>query len=184
VSEKRTRWIREVIETIALTLLVLFLIRLVIQGFRTDGHSMDPDFHNGEYVLVDKAAFLFGPPQRGDVIVFHYPLDPHEVFIKRVIGVPGDVIRTTSTTVSVDGDLLNEPYISVPFNYDNQTWKLGPNQYFVMGDNRENSLDSRIWGPLDKSYIIGKVVAAYWPTSDLGIINGYSSVFAAIRPNP
>lgn len=184
MSEKRTRWIREVIETIALTLLVLFLIRLVVQGFRTDGHSMDPDFHNGEYVLVNKAAFLFGPPQRGDVIVFHYPLDPHEVFIKRVIGVPGDIIHTTSTTVTVDGDLLSEPYISVPFNYDNQTWKLGPNQYFVMGDNRENSLDSRIWGPLDKSYIIGRVIAAYWPISELGIIKSYSSVFAAIRAGP
>lgn len=184
MSEKRTRWMREAIETIALTLLILFLVRLAIQGFRTDGQSMDPDFHNGEYVLVDKAAYLFGPPQRGDVIVFHYPLDPHTVFIKRIVGVPGDIVQTTHTTVGVDGYQLHEPYISAPYNYDDRSWKLGPNQFFVMGDNRPNSLDSRIWGPLDRSYIIGKVIAAYWPVSDLGVITSYTSVFAAIRASP
>lgn len=184
MSEKRARWIREVIETIALTLLLLFLVRLAIQGFRTDGQSMDPDFHNGEYVLVNKAAYLFGPPQRGDVVVFNYPLDPHTVFIKRIIGVPGDTVHTTATSVIVDGYQLSEPYISAAYNYDDQTWKLGPNQFFVMGDNRPNSLDSRIWGPLNKSYIIGKVVAAYWPVSELGVIQSYTSVFAAIRTGP
>jgi signal peptidase I len=182
VSEKHTKLIREVVETVAFTLLILFLIRFAVQGFQTNGESMEPDFHNGEYVMVNKLAYLFQQPQRGDVIVFRYPLDIHEDFIKRIIGLPGDTITTTNTTVTIDGQLIHEPYISIPFNYDNKTWKLGPNQFFVMGDHRDNSLDSRIWGPLDRSYMIGKVVATYWPLSFLGLINTYPSVYAAIRP--
>jgi signal peptidase I len=183
VSEKHTRFIREVVETIALTLLILLVISFAMQSFRTDGESMSPSFQNGEYVLVDKVLYLFRQPQRGDIIVFHYPLDPHEVFIKRIVGVPGDAIRTTITTVTVDGQLIHEPYISMSLNYANQTWKLGPNQFFVMGDNRGNSLDSRIWGPLDRSYIIGEVAASYWPVGYIGLVNTYPSVFAAIHPS-
>jgi signal peptidase I len=183
VSEKRTHTIRGIIETIALTLLVFLIIRLAVESFRVDGQSMEPDFYNNEYVLVDKVAYLFQPPQRGDVIVFHYPLDIHKDFIKRVIGIPGDTIQTTSTSVIVDGHTISEPYIHVPFNFQSYTWKLGPNQFFVMGDNRDNSLDSRIWGPLEKSYIVGKAVAVYWPVNEWELINTYPSVFAAIHPS-
>ena len=143
---------------------------------------MEPGFHTDEYVLVDKVTYLFHTPDRGDIIVFHYPLDPSQDFIKRVIGVPGDVVSTTSTNVIVDGQTLNEPYIRVPFNFESNTWKLGPNQFFVMGDNRDNSLDSRSWGLLDKSYIIGKVEAVYWPLTNWEFINTFPSVFAAIHP--
>jgi signal peptidase I len=160
VPENHSRFMRQVVETIALTLLMLLLISFAVQSFRTDGGSMKPSFHSGEYVLVNKLLYLFRQPQRGDVIVFHYPLDPQEVFIKRIIGIPGDVVQTTITAVVVDGRVLHEPYISTPLNYAIHTWKLGPNQYFVMGDNRGNSLDSRIWGPLDRSYIIGEVAVS------------------------
>ena len=183
MSEKHTHIIRDIIETIAITLLVFLVIRLAVESFRVDGQSMEPNFHNNEYVLVDKAAYLFQPPQRGDVIIFHYPLDIHKDFIKRIIGIPGDTIQTTSTGVIVDGHTISEPYIRVPFNFDSHTWKLEPNQFFVMGDNRDNSLDSRIWGPLEKSYIVGKAVAVYWPINAWELINTYSSVFADIHPS-
>lgn len=183
MSEKRTRLIREVIETIAFTLLIFLLIRFAIQSFRTDGESMAPGLHTDDYVLVNKTVYLFQSPQRGDVIVFHYPLDTHKDFIKRVIGVPGDTITTTSSNVSVDGQTIQEPYISSAFNFDSNTWKLGPDQFFVMGDNRDNSLDSRTWGPLDRSYIIGKAVAVYWPMSKWELIDTYPTVFAAIHPS-
>ena len=182
MSEKRVRLLREIIETVAITLLILFIIRFAVQSFRTDGQSMEPNFHTDEYVLVNKMAYLFQQPQRGDVLVFHYPFDIHKDFIKRLIGLPGDTISVTTSSVTVNGDTIKEPYIRVPFNFDNKTWKLGFNQFFVMGDNRDNSLDSRIWGPLDRSYIVGKVVVAYWPMNYLGLINTYPAVFAAVPP--
>jgi len=183
VSEKHTRLIRELIETIAFTLLIFLVIRFAAQSFRVDGESMEPGFHTDEYVLVDKVTYLFHAPERGDIIVFHYPLDTTRDFIKRVIGVPGDVVSTTSSSVIVDGQTLHEPYISVPFNFASDKWKLGPNQFFVMGDNRDNSLDSRSWGLLDKSYIVGKVEAVYWPVTNWEFINTFPSVFAAIHPS-
>ena len=180
--EKCTLLIREIIEIITFTLLILFIIRFTVQSFRTDGQSMEPIFHTNEYVLVNKMAYLWQQPQRGDVIVFHYPLDIHRDFIKRLIGLPGDIIHVTSTSVSINGQTIQEPYIRIPYNFESNSWKLGPAQFFVMGDNRENSLNSRSWGPLDRSYIIGKVIVAYWPFNDVGLINTYPSVYAAIRP--
>lgn len=183
VSEKSTHLIRELIETIALTLIIFLVIRFAAQSFRVDGASMQPGLHTDEFVIVDKMSYLFQSPQRGDVIVFHYPLDTSKDFIKRIIGLPGDTIHITSTSVIVDGQTLHEPYISLPSNFENYTWNLGPDQFFVMGDHRDNSLDSRSWGPLDRSFIIGKAVAVYWPVNDWELINTYSSVFAAIHLN-
>ena len=181
MSEKRTRLIRELIETIALTLLIFLVIRFAAQSFRVDGASMEPGLHTDEFVLVDKAAYLFQSPQRGDVIVFHYPIDPSKDFIKRVIALPGDTIQTTSSEVIVDGEVLREPYISEAANFGDNTWKLGPDQFFVMGDNRDNSFDSRSWGPLDKSYIVGKAIVVYWPLNNWELINTFPSVFASIH---
>lgn len=181
LSEKRTRLIRELIETIALTLLIFLVIRFAAQSFRVDGESMEPGLQNNEFVLVDKAAYLFQSPQRGDVIVFHYPFDPSKDFIKRVIGLPGDTVQTTSNEVIVDGQVLHEPYINEASNFGDKTWKLGPDQFFVMGDNRNNSFDSRSWGPLDKSYIVGKAIVVYWPLNDWELINTFPSVFASIH---
>ena len=182
MSEKHTRFIREIVETITYTLLILFIIRFAVQSFRTNGQSMEPNFHNNEYVLVNKVAYLFQQPQRGDVVVFHYPFDIHKDFIKRLVGLPGDTIHVTNTNVIINGQTIREPYIRVPFNFEVNAWKLGPDQFFVMGDNRDNSLDSRTWGPLDRSYIIGKVVVAYWPMNYLGLINTYPSVYAEVPP--
>ena len=181
LSEKRTRLIRELVETAALTLLIFLVIRFAAQSFRVDGQSMEPGLHTDEFVLVDKAAYLFRSPQRGDVIVFHYPVDPSMDFIKRVIGLPGDTVQTTSAEVIVDGQILHEPYINDASNLNDNTLKLGPDQFFVMGDNRNNSFDSRSWGPVNKSYIVGKAILAYWPLSDWELINTFPSVFASIH---
>lgn len=182
VSEKHTRFLREAIETVTFTLLILLIIRFGVQSFRTDGQSMEPNFHTDEYVLVNKVIYLFQQPKRGDVIVFHYPFDIHKDFIKRIVGLPGDTFHTTSNSVSINGQTITEPYVRMPVNFENNTWKLGPNQFFVMGDNRGNSLDSRFWGPLDRSYIIGKVVVAYWPITDLGLIDTYPAVYTEVHP--
>jgi signal peptidase I len=182
LSKKQARLIREIIETIAFTLLILLVIRFAVQSFRVDGESMQPGLHTDEFVLVNKMAYLFQEPARGDVIVFQYPLDTSQDFIKRVIGIPGDTITTTSNAVIVDGQTLHEPYISMPFNNESNTWKLGPGQFFVMGDNRDNSFDSRTWGLLDKSYIIGKAIAVYWPLNNWEWINTFPSAFASIHP--
>jgi signal peptidase I len=182
LPEKRTRLIREIVETVALTLLIFLVIRFAAQSFRVEGQSMEPGLHSDEFVLVDKAAYLFQSPQRGDVIVFHYPIDPSKDFIKRIIGLPGDTIQTTSSRVIVDGQVLQEPYVNQAFNSDNETCKLGPDQFFVMGDNRGNSLDSRTWGPLDKSYIVGKAIMIYWPLNNWELVNTFPAVFAGIHP--
>lgn len=142
---------------------------------------MLPGLTPDEYVLVNKAVYLFHAPERGDVIVFHYPLDTTRDFIKRIIGLPGDTITVDQTNVWVNGVKLKEPYISTSANPTGRTWKIPPNVYFVMGDNRPVSDDSRDWGCVPKDYIVGKAVVVYWPMSNWQLINTYSTVYAAIQ---
>jgi len=178
---KRSHLAREIVETIALTLLIFLVIRFAIQSYRVDGISMQPGLKSDEYVLVNKMAYLFHAPERGDVIVFHFPLDTTRDFIKRVIGIPGDTVAITDTTVRVNGVLLNEPYISARANPIGKTWIIPLNEYFVMGDNRQFSDDSRDWGTVPKDYIIGKAVMVYWPLNNWQFINTYPAVFAQIK---
>ena len=178
---KRSHLAREIVETVALTVIIFLVIRFAIQSYRVEGVSMQPGLVSNEYVLVNKVAYLFHPPERGDVIVFHYPLDTTKDFIKRVIGLPGDTITVTGTTVTVDGVLLNEPYISQPANPLARVWKVPPGDYFVMGDNRPASDDSRDWGFVPQSDLVGKAVMVYWPFNKWELINTYSSVFAQIK---
>ena len=174
---------REIIETIALTLLIFFVVQLTVQNYRVDGISMEPGLTSNENVFVNKLAYLFHGPERGDVIVFHWPLDTSRDFIKRVIGLPGDIITTDSTTVRVNDVAINEPYISEQWNPAAGRWAVPPNDYFVMGDNRRFSDDSRDWGFVPKNYIIGKAVMIYWPVSSWQLINTYPAVFARIKPD-
>jgi signal peptidase I len=180
-SVKRSHLAREIVETLVLTLLIFLVIHFAVQNYRVEGLSMQPGLYSDEYVLVNKLAYLFHAPERGDVVIFHYPLDTNRDFIKRVIGVPGDTVTTDSTNVWVNGVLLKEPYISEPFNSEAGTWKLKTDQYFVLGDNRPASDDSRVWGVVPKNYIIGKAVIVYWPLGKWQLINTYSSVFAQIK---
>jgi signal peptidase I len=115
------------------------------------------------------------------VIVFHYPLDTSKDFIKRIIGLPGDTIRVDSTHIWVNNVELKEPYISQASNPQGQVWKVPANEYFVLGDNRPQSDDSRVWGFVPKYDIVGKAVMVYWPVSDWQFINTYPQVFAGIK---
>ena len=145
-----------------------------------DGTSMQPGLNNNQYVLVNKLSYLFHAPERGDVIVFHWPVDTNKDLIKRVIGVPGDVIVIDSTKVWVNGVLLTEPYISAPVNPSGNKWIVPPDDYFVMGDNRRVSDDSRDWGFVPKSYIIGKAVLVYWPLNSWHFIDTFQSVYRSL----
>lgn len=145
---------------------------------------MQTTLTSDNFVIVNKVSYLFHAPQRGDVIVFHYPLDTTRDFIKRVIGLPGDTVMVDSTTVTVNGVTLKEPYVGTPFNPIANKWVIPANQYFVMGDNRQVSDDSRDWGCVPKDFIVGKAVAVYWPTKDWTIINTYPQVYTQIKDNP
>ncbi len=178
---KRSHIAREIVETIALTVLIFLVVRFVIQSYHVEGTSMLPGLNGNDYVLVNKVAYLFHPPARGDVIVFHYPLDTTRDFIKRVIGLPGDTIRTDSTHVWVNGVELQEPYISMPLNPNGNVWKVPPGDYFVLGDNRPVSDDSRDWGFVPQSDLVGKAVVVYWPLKSWEFLNTYPQVFAHIK---
>ncbi|GLV57800.1 signal peptidase I [Dictyobacter sp. S3.2.2.5] len=180
-------WLRQILETVTLVLLMLLLIRVTLQNFHIDGHSMEPTLHDQEYILVNKAAYLLQGPARGDIIVFQYPRDPQENYIKRIIATPGDRISIIKNTVSVDGIVLHENYINKDDPYNPypaiKQRVLGPGQYFVMGDNRGNSSDSRAWGMVPRQNIIGKAVVVYWPfnVDNLGLLPNESGVFAHVR---
>jgi signal peptidase I len=178
---KRSHLAREIIETVALTLIIFFVIRFAVQNYQVEGISMQPTLVNNELVLVNKMAYLFHAPERGDVIVFHWPVDTQKDLIKRVIGLPGDVIVMDSKTVKVNGVVLNEPYISAPANPVANVWKVPADDYFVMGDNRQYSDDSRDWGYVPKDFIVGKAVLIYWPMNDWQFLNTYAQVYSSIK---
>ncbi len=177
---RRAHITREVIEVILLVVVISVAIRLSIDTRFVEGDSMEPSLPPSQLVMVNKLAYLFGSPQRGDVIVLYFPLDTTKQFIKRIIGVPGDTISLTPSGVSVNGHPLSEPYITKEQNNQVGTITLGPNQYWVMGDHREVSCDSRSWGPLPRSDIIGKVTLVYWPLNKIHGVNTYESTFAGI----
>jgi signal peptidase I len=187
---RRVFW--EVTQTLILAGVIFFMVRGVAQTFRVEGPSMEPGLHNGQYLLVNKAVyfklnlstlskylpfidggdnperFLFHGPQRGDVIVFKYPKDPSRDFIKRVIGVPGDTVSIHDGTVYVNGSALDEDYLDETTRGPLQDTVVPEDSYFVMGDNRSNSSDSRSWGFVPEENIIGKAMFSYWPFSDIG----------------
>ena len=179
--KQRSHLAREIVETIALTLIIFLVIRFAIQSYRVSGLSMLPGLQTDDYVLVNKIAYLFHAPERGDVIVFHYPHDTSEDFIKRVIGLPGDTVTLDNKTVQVDGVVLHEPYISEAYNPSGKTIKVPMDEYFVLGDNRPLSDDSRDWGFVPKADLVGKAVIVYWPLSNWELINTYSNVYTQVK---
>jgi signal peptidase I len=135
---------------------------------------MEPNFETGQFLIVSRVNYLIGEPERGDIVVFHYPGNPDEDYIKRVIGLPGQMVEIRETQVYVDGQLLSEPYINeqcTEGRCPDESWELGPDEYFVMGDNRNRSSDSRSFGPVLREYIVGEVLVRYWPPEDWGIVN-------------
>lgn len=168
---KRPHILREIVEIVAITVLFFFLIRLLTQSYHVNDNSMQPGLTSNSYVLINRQAYLFRPPQRGDVIVFHLPTNTSVDFLRRIIGLPGDTVQIDGTHVIVNGVTLNEPYVSMNATPIVNTWKIPPDQYFVLGDNRPASQDSRYWGPIPKAYIVGKAIFVYWPLNKLKIID-------------
>jgi signal peptidase I len=188
-SKTQSHIIREVIETFILISLIFFAVHFSVQPFRVNGPSMQPGLHTDNLVVVNLLAYDFGSPQRGDIIVFHPPIpgDTGEYYVKRIIAIPGDTIQVTPKAVIVDSHTLKEPYINTlgPNGIENLNvvppFKLGKDQYWVMGDNRTNSQDSRFFGPISRSSIIGKAEVVIWPMSSLEWLRNYSYVFAAVK---
>jgi len=161
----------EFLQTIVITFIIFLAIRQVAVNYRIEGSSMYPTLHNGQLVFVDRISYRLHSPERGDIIIFDYPLDPKVRFVKRVIGLPGDTVSVHNGHVLINGKPLVEPYINGPMNRDMGPVKVRAGQLFVMGDNRNHSNDSRSWGPLDEKYIIGRAFLTYWPPSRAGIIH-------------
>jgi signal peptidase I len=164
-EQEKIHWGRfalDIIETLVLAVVLFFGINAVSARVRVDGFSMNPTLQDGEFVLVSKLHYLFGKPERGDIIVFHYPMDPQQELIKRLIGLPGDMIGVQNGRVSVNGQVLDEPYIAATPAYSGD-WKVPEGQLFVLGDNRNDSSDSHSWGFLPSEKVVGKAVVIYWP---------------------
>jgi signal peptidase I len=190
--------VRDVLETLLLTVLIFLLVRSVVQNFKVEGRSMEPTLHNGQYLLINKATYwridndflgrlnpgaeastgasaqssryLFAPPGRGDIIVFRYPNEPSRDFIKRVIGVPGDLVEVKDGVVRVNGEPLREEYTADAPRYAYPAKRVPEGEYFVLGDNRNNSSDSHVWGLVPEGNIIGRAWFSYWPPDSWGIV--------------
>lgn len=170
-APSRGRAVRELIETVIIAVaLALFVRGFVVESFLVQGTSMEPTLHHSDRLLVYKLGYRLGEPKAGDVIVFRYPLDPERDFIKRVIATSGDRIRIQEGIVYVNGEPLNESYLRNRDSSNMPERVVPPGSVFVMGDNRTNSEDSREFGFVDRSLIIGRAILVYWPPDGLRLI--------------
>ncbi len=179
-TPKTENFFKEIVKFTIIALAIVLPIRAYIaQPFIVSGASMDPTFSTGQYLIVDQLSFKIEDPKRGEVIILKYPINPSVFFIKRIIGLPGETLTMKSGKITIvneanpKGFLLNEPYITE----DHQTSDtfqitLGKTEYFVMGDNRPASSDSRTWGPLDSEYVIGRPLFRLFPLSKISVFPG------------
>lgn len=172
----------EIFQFSLIAILIVFPIRFFIaQPFIVSGASMEETFQSGEYLIVDQVSYNFEAPKRGEVVVFKYPRDPSKFFIKRVIGMPGETIEIIDGAVIIkndempDGFVLNEPYIEPMPTAAPMRETLGNNEYFVMGDNRDQSSDSRAWGVLQERNIVGRAWLRLFPPTSLSFFPGNAS---------
>jgi signal peptidase I len=164
--------VREIVETLLLTFFIFWLVNSMVGRYRIDGSSMNPTLHNEQYLIINNLSYLLDDPQRGEIIVFRHPRSDMNL-IKRVIGVPGDHIEVRDRQLYVNGELLPEPYIQEPIIYEG-AWTVPEGQYFVLGDNRNNSNDSHNWQYLPRDHILGKAILIYWPVTDWGTVPHYA----------
>jgi len=192
--------IREIIETVILALVIFLALQFSIQNYRVEGPSMEPTLHEGQYLFVNKLVYLrmdlqtladtlsfmeigredkvfpFHPPTRGEVLIFKSPNDPSRDFVKRVIGLPGDTVEIKRGTVFINSEELDEPYL---VNRDNRSMapvRVEEESYFVLGDNRGSSNDSRYWSPVQTvptKNIIGRAWVRYWPLGQVRVLQAF-----------
>jgi signal peptidase I len=188
--------VREVVETLLLAALIFFLVRLVVLNFRVDGASMVPNLENGQMLLVNRNAYRyvdlngshlypFDPPERGDVIVFDPPTGSDKPYIKRIIGLPGEEVTFGDGHVFIDGVLLDEEYIEAPTRCgrsDTCDVVVPEGSIYVLGDNRRNSSDSRVFGTVPVDNVIGKAWLSYWPPADFGFVPHESYASDEVEP--
>jgi signal peptidase I len=172
------RIVLDILETLILAVVLYFGINAVSVRVRVDGFSMNPTLQDGEYILVNRLAYKFGHPVRGDIVVFSFPIDPRQDLIKRVIGLPGESISVQDGKVLINGLPLEEPYIAAPPIY-NDTWVVPEGQLFVLGDNRNESKDSHEWGFLPLENVVGRAILIYWPPPEWQVIDHATEASAA-----
>lgn len=189
------RFLLETLETLILAVVIFTTINLISVRVRVDGFSMRPTLENGNYVLVNRLAYLWREPQRGDIIVFRPPMYPEEGlwerliglpdleeryqdYIKRVIGLPGERVRIANGTVYIDDLPLHEPYLDNLPAYQGE-WEVPPETLFVLGDNRNNSSDSHAWGFVPRKNVIGRAELVYWPLAQIALLGRERPVLAA-----
>lgn len=159
----------EIAQMLLMALALYFLIDSVLGRVQVQKISMEPTLQAGEILLVNKLAYRFSQIEHGQIITFHYPLQPQLDYVKRVIGLPGDVVEVQDGQVRVNGRQLYEPYISAPPEYSG-IWEVPSGQLFVLGDNRNPSADSHVWGFVPLENVIGKVIAVYWPPNRVRVL--------------
>lgn len=163
-------WVRDLFFSM---LVSFFIILFVYQPVKVEGGSMEPGLEDQERIFINKLVYHWEKIERGDIIVFRYPRDPRKSFIKRVIGIPGDQVRISYGHVYINGKPLDEDYVP-PEYADSRSYPMTiipPGSYFVLGDHRCSSNDSREFGPVQRSYIYGKAVFGYWPVDKLGVLH-------------
>ena len=192
------------LEAIVLAVIIFLLIHSSVRNFKVEGSSMDPTLESGQHLIVNKlvyfqldmdrlsriipfwqstatdARYAIHPPERGDVIVFHFPRDTSKDFVKRVVGLPGEEVEIRHGEVYIGGQLLQEPYLSHIDTSRTGPTTLGEKEYFVLGDNRRTSNDSRVWGPVHESHVLGKVWLVYWPFSDARLVSNIGELVPPI----
>lgn len=162
-------WARDLLVAVGIALVVILFF---YQPVKVEGTSMAPWLSDQERIFINKFVYKFEDIQRGDIVVFWYPLDPSKSFIKRVVGLPGEMVEIRRGRVYVNGQFLSEPYVPPVFS-EEQTYppvRVPAGAYYVLGDHRSSSNDSRTWGTVERKYIYGKAVFAYWPVSRFGTI--------------
>jgi signal peptidase I len=164
--------VREIVETLLLTFFIFWLVNSMVGRYRIDGSSMNPTLYNEQYLIINNLSYLLDDPQRGEIIVFRHPRSDMNL-IKRVIGIPGDEVEVRDRQVYVNGVLVPEPYIQEPTIYEG-SWSIPDDQYFVLGDNRNNSNDSHNWQYLPRDHILGKAILIYWPVTDWGMVTHHA----------
>ena len=168
----------EIFKVVVISLVIIIPVRyFLIKPFYVKGDSMIPNFENHEYLVIDEISYRFGSPLRGDTIVLRYPFDSNQYFIKRVIGLPGEKIKISGGNVYIfneqhlAGEQLIEPYLAPDLKtYGDVEINLASNEYYVLGDNRMASLDSRVFGPLKADFIIGRTLLRGWPVTRFGLV--------------